>query len=195
MPSPIGHTLAGLAIAHAGRTRGWIPRHWAWVVALVAVANLADVDFATGYLAPGRLRYMFTHHGLTHGFAAALVVGLAGALVASYARAGRAAAAGLLIGLVYASHVAMDFSAGEVGLETDMPLFWPLFDTGPSTPVRVFAEFHYNDRANSIAAFVLSMCRWDNLIVIAQEIVVIAGLVALVKIAAGVTDRSPARKG
>jgi len=54
------------------------------VVTILAVANLADVDFVIGALSTGYTS-LFAHHGITHGLPAALVAGVVGALAARYA--------------------------------------------------------------------------------------------------------------
>ena len=71
MPSPVGHSLIGLAVASAWllpRARGMELARAAWrerraLVAAVALANLPDVDYLPGLLVGDLNRY---HHLHTH---------------------------------------------------------------------------------------------------------------------------------
>ena len=194
MPSPVAHSLAGLAIAHAARTQKWIPAHWMWVVVLVVAANAADVDFVADSMDVGG--WFFEHHGITHSVIAALVAGTVATLACAAVGMARAGLAGLIVGVAYLSHVVFDFSAGTVGFPTDMPLFWPLADAGVSTPVQLFAELHYDDQANSLMAFIMSTWHRDNALVVAREVLVVGGMVAFVRLAGYLRSRVvPLREG
>lgn len=104
MPSPIGHTLAGSAVAVALIPPG-MPQAWeAWALCLVS-ANLADVDFLPGLLT-GDPRVQ--HRGPSHSLLAALVVaGLVASLV-TWPSMPWLTRAGLIF-LAYGSHVGLDY--------------------------------------------------------------------------------------
>lgn len=104
MPSPIGHTLAGCAVAVALIPPG-MPQAWeAWALCLIS-ANLADVDFIPGLLT-GDPRAL--HRGPSHSVMAALVVaGLVASLV-TWPSMPWLTRAGLIF-LAYGSHVGLDY--------------------------------------------------------------------------------------
>jgi membrane-bound metal-dependent hydrolase YbcI (DUF457 family) len=134
MPSPVGHSLAGLAFAAADV---WPGRRWASVLLGVTIANLPDIDFLLGYVIgqPAAL-----HWGFTHSFAFALFVGLmAGALAGrehNFLRV-TAVAAGIC-----ASHFVLDMLIGRsprpnFGLE----ILWPISSERFMLPWRVFQSY------------------------------------------------------
>ena len=182
MPSPVAHTLAGLAIAHVARTRGWIPAHWGLTAAFVGAANAADLDFLTASIGGG----LFYHHGITHSLIAAIAAGLVAAIIAWRAAALSSIRVGLLAGLAYASHVLMDFVAVAPWEPTDMPILWPVAPyIGLATPIQVFASIQHGGTISSLPADVI---RGATLWAIAREVVVM-GSVRL--IAAWLAGRGP----
>ena len=78
MPTPVGHSLAGLAVHLTGRPLDRRNTHA--LLGLVALANAPDLDLVPGYLFGNPGAY---HWGPTHSFAAAI---LAGTLVGILAR-------------------------------------------------------------------------------------------------------------
>lgn len=137
MPTPIGHSLAGLAVHLAGGARS--PRHAVYALGLVVAANLPDIDFLPGYLTGSPRAF---HWGPTHSITAAVLVALAAGLIAR--RLGRRfAPAFVLVGIAYGSHLLLDMSIGHIftpssGLQVFWPfspgrhlLPWPVFLTAP----------------------------------------------------------------
>src|SRR5262245_354822 len=103
MPTPLGHSLAAIAVQFAGRNRKLGPA-WPSLLLLVALANLADIDFLAGYLVghPG-----VYHWGPTHSLAAAVSIGsITGAFIGSVT--GRYAAGVALATAAYGSHILLD---------------------------------------------------------------------------------------
>lgn len=116
MPSPIGHTLAGCAVALALIPAG-VPHAWeAWALCLMS-ANLPDSDFIPGLLV-GNPRAV--HRGPSHSIMAAFIVaGLGASLVRWLAIPWLIRAE--LIFLAYGSHVGLDYLTPGRG----MLLGWP----------------------------------------------------------------------
>ena len=109
MPSPVGHSLAGLCgfVLVQNRVapcmRGWV------LLGSVVLANLADFDFLPGLLL-GDLRTF--HHQATHSLAAAAMVGLlVGGLASRWNLNG--IRCGILGGGLYLSHVALDLLVND----------------------------------------------------------------------------------
>ena len=97
MPTPIGHALAGLAVAGAGRASGLSGRQ---VATLAFCAAAPDLDLLL------RLIDGVNHHrGPSHSFAMAALVALGAVFLR---RAGLGLPAPALIGAAWASHVLLD---------------------------------------------------------------------------------------
>ena len=143
MPTPLGHSLAGIAVFLANRGRPG-QRTALYALGLVALANLPDIDFLPGYLFGAPRAY---HWGPTHSITAAVTVGCA---VGAGARlAGTTfAPVFVLATLTYGSHILMDMLLGihnhpAVGLQVFWPfslerhmLPWSLFLAAPRVPGR-----------------------------------------------------------
>lgn len=131
MPTPIGHALAGLAIAGAGskasgRRSGW------HVAVLMTCAAAPDLDLAL------RLVDGASHHrGASHSFAAAAIVGLVGFLLVRF---GVDLPGAGLLSAAWASHVVLDY----FGLDTTAPIgemaLWPFSGRYFASPVSIFYD-------------------------------------------------------
>jgi membrane-bound metal-dependent hydrolase YbcI (DUF457 family) len=119
MPSPIGHTLAGCAVALAltppqmSQSQAW----QAWALCVIS-ANLADMDFIPG-LITGDPRHF--HRGPSHSLMAAIVVAGLGASLLTWWSVPWLTRAGLIF-LAYASHVGLDYFTPGRGVL----LSWPI---------------------------------------------------------------------
>lgn len=115
MLSPIGHTLAGCAVALILIPAG-LPQAWeAWTLCLVS-ANLADFDFMPGVLA-GKPRAF--HRGPSHSVVGVIAAGLGASLWTWSPMSWLARTA--LIFLAYASHVVLDCYTPGRGILLDWP--------------------------------------------------------------------------
>lgn len=164
MPSPVAHSLVALAILETTRPPGERAVGWRWPLAVVAAAAAADVDFLTGDIWGGPY---FSHHGVTHGFAAAAAAGIVSCAIARASRLERPIRIGLIVALAYASHVVLDFFAGDPGTPTDMPVFWPLATaTWLAAPFQVFVPIEHDGTISGLPAV---MVRPDTLAAMARE--------------------------
>jgi len=117
MPSPIGHTLAGCAVALA-LIPPQMPQAWqAWTLCLVS-ANLPDVDFIPGLLSGDPRAF---HRGPSHSLTAAFVVAGLGAALWMGSSLPWLTRAGLIF-FAYSSHVVLDFFTPGRGVL----LSWPI---------------------------------------------------------------------
>jgi inner membrane protein len=131
MPTPIGHALAGLAVAGLFRQAPSIPRLHVAVLVLCAVAP--DLDLT--------LRFVdgVNHHrGATHSIAAA---GLAGITAIALGRLGPGRLpGGLAVAAAWFSHVVLDF----LGVDTSPPsgemALWPFSESFFVSPVALFYD-------------------------------------------------------
>ena len=128
MPSPLGHTLAGLAVAELFQYREGRVRRQAMLM-----ANAADLDMLPGVLTR---RHPGAAHGrVSHSFGAALVAGvLAGGL--AKARGRRFGPRFLQATAAYGSHVALDYFGKEP--EDGLPVWWPVSERRHASTRRWF---------------------------------------------------------
>jgi inner membrane protein len=129
MPTPLGHALAGLAVAGIVRGPRLPPRQ---VAVLAFCAAAPDLDLVL------RLVDGANHHrGPSHSFAAAILVALATLLLR---RVGLGLPGSVLMGAAWASHVVLDY----LGLDTSPPIgemaLWPFSEAFYASPVPVFYD-------------------------------------------------------
>jgi membrane-bound metal-dependent hydrolase YbcI (DUF457 family) len=134
VPTPVGHTLAGIAIAlNVERPPFWKTTSLFAVVLLAA--NLPDFDFIPGYLMGDAARF---HWGPSHSIAATILAGLAAGLVCWKWR-GPFLRPALIISAAWASHILLDLLLGPVkGAPFGLELFWPFSHRRVMLPWSVF---------------------------------------------------------
>jgi membrane-bound metal-dependent hydrolase YbcI (DUF457 family) len=117
MPSPIGHTLAGCAVALT-LIPPQLPQAWqAWAVCLIS-ANLPDLDVIPGLLRGDPRAF---HRGPSHSLTAAVIVAGLGASLWMGSPLPWLMRAGLIF-LAYTSHVGLDYFTPGRGVL----LSWPI---------------------------------------------------------------------
>jgi inner membrane protein len=150
VPSPIAHSLIGLAVGVAalrprGEPAGVTVRSRALPLLVFAVlANAPDLDFVPGLLAGDLNRY---HHGPSHSLLWALGFALWAALLARWrgvrlSRAGWAAAAAAVL-----SHLVADVFCQDRSPPFGIPLWWPVSGDPVHAPWPVFAAMEKTDLA------------------------------------------------
>lgn len=163
MPSPFGHTLAGLAVASllgapSGRD-GW---------QTVFLANVADVDLLPGLFGGGM--GPDAEHGMaTHSLGAALLTGtLAGA--ATRWRGGRFGPRFAQATTAYASHLFLDYLGKESAIGDGMMLFWPVSRRRIASEHSWFRTITSKSRKRG---FVLGLCNLNNVAALLGEAAVL----------------------
>jgi membrane-bound metal-dependent hydrolase YbcI (DUF457 family) len=128
MPSPIGHALAGVAVAWAGDlvpgNRAWRsvsgPASWyeraGGGLTLVCAGLAASPDLDLAFVA---------HRTVTHSLFAVCVVGLVAAVVAARTRRPVARIA-LMCAAAYGSHLLMDWLGTDHYPPPGLQVFWPI---------------------------------------------------------------------
>jgi inner membrane protein len=126
MPSPIGHALAGVAVAWAGERRGRFrtdrerppaaehARRLTITCAILAAAP--DLDL----LVPG------AHRTMTHSVAAALLVTIVAAGVTRWVTGKIDWRTTLLCGAAYGSHLLLDWLGADPYAPSGIQLLWPI---------------------------------------------------------------------
>ena len=132
MPTPLAHSGFALAVALAA-SPGKMPALRS-TVALIFLANAADLDFVPGILSGHPVAY---HHGASHSFLfAAVMAALVTAMVSRIEDVPRRFSA--WAALAAASHPVLDWVTGEPGANVakyGVALFWP-------SPGRYMSDTH-----------------------------------------------------
>lgn len=187
MPSPLGHSLAGLLLARSTPVvidRSAVLSRWAsatidylgpggvTAIALMTAANAPDLDFIPGLIVGTPDLF---HRGLSHTLAAAGMFGVLAGLVARLAGLRRPGGVGLLLALAYATHLPLDMTASDATLGNGVKLFWPVSDERFVLPFRMFLDIN---RDASVGAFLPSLLSSHNALAMLVELVVLGPLVA-----------------
>jgi inner membrane protein len=173
MPSPIAHTLAGLAGFMLVRRHVAQPRRTWLLLASVVIANLADLDILPGLLLLGDPRAF--HHQGTHSLIAAVMVGVSAAALTSLWRADglRWGAWG---GGVYLSHVFFDLLVNDPIPPFGAQVLWPLSAAYFISPVTPFWRFDYFDPEMGMIRTLFSV---PNVATILWEVVLMTPFVGI----------------
>ncbi len=131
MPTPVGHSLAGLAVWASRNKEKSIPDdNWlTWAILCVMVANLADFDFLV-WTGDGLAYSDIYHHGYTHSVGFALFIGSITALWGWLRGYVHWVKASIVVTLSYGSHIVSDlfnfdgYPVNGIGL----PALWPFYD-------------------------------------------------------------------
>jgi membrane-bound metal-dependent hydrolase YbcI (DUF457 family) len=168
MPSPIGHIMAGFAIAwsaerpNASGSLAARPLS-AFALTCAALTTLPDLDLVD----------RATHRTMTHSFVAVAAIACAAAVWTRW-RAGKVNwRAALLFGGAYGSHLLLDWLAADRKQPPGLQLLWPFSEAWfiSSWPLFHAAELHEFLSRETIV--------W-NIRTIVWEVVVLAPILALV---------------
>jgi len=132
MPSPFGHSIAGLAVAWAADLvpgdRAWraAPASASWYhragnglsVACLLLATTPDLDLA-----------LARHRTYTHSVGAVAIVGLLAAVAGYFLAPRHAMRVGLTCAAAYASHLFLDWLGVDLYPPPGLQVLWP-FDSG-----------------------------------------------------------------
>jgi membrane-bound metal-dependent hydrolase YbcI (DUF457 family) len=145
MPSPVGHTLAGL-ITYSFFPKEQLDRqaNLRVLAAVFCAANLPDIDTVFGLLPdsiPGA--DSFAHRGPLHSLGAAVFFTLAVYLFTRVRHVKSPARWAALLGCAYASHIFLDYLNADFGPPLGVPMFWPLTHAYYISPVTIFLNIEW----------------------------------------------------
>ena len=158
MPSPIGHALAGAAIAWSFRGVRGAPIGWRLPVACAACAALPDVD----------LLYMPTHRTATHSVPVAVFLTIVAIGVTGWVNPFRDWSArrfgsstptfviGLACGLAWSSHILLDWLGADANPPFGVQAFWPFLQTWFYSGLDIFPGTQRRD-ALSMRALLINL--------------------------------------
>jgi len=172
--TPIGHSLAGLAIyTLKGRFRcGDNTKTLLWLCLLFSVCP--DFDFLPGIVQGKPVLY---HQGISHSLGFALGVSCLVALVYTRKQGCFFPIWALLL-LSYVSHLVIDLFGADSRPPYGLPLFWPLTNKYFLAPIQIFLGVHHDGSPSAdLAIWVTSIASGYNLVAIGIEILVLLPLV------------------
>lgn len=159
MPSPIGHALAGVAVAWGADLADGRRSSPRLVTACAAVAMLPDADL----LLPGM------HRTATHSITAACLTFIIAALVTGEVTRWRIAS---LCGLAYASHLLLDWLGADDSPPRGIQLLWPFSHRWFISDLDLF-------RQTARRHFLTAPMMRQNALAVAQEVAILAPIVAV----------------
>lgn len=170
MATPLGHSLAGYAIASfstgsQGRDR------WQLTALCMLMAVAPDLDLLPGLL-QGKL--VLYHGSISHSLGAGLLASLA--LAGLFKLRGRSFRAqfGWFFG-AYASHLILDFFGPDGRPPYGIPLFWPLSGAYFISPIPLLlGARHVSSTTASTLEFVRGVFSVYNVLAIGLEVAIIA---------------------
>ena len=178
MPSPIGHALAGVAVAWAADLvpgeRQWrtAPRSASWYVkagngltlACACLAVLPDLDLVMLPFKPE------THRTVTHSLGAVLIVLLGAAIVARRSRR-PVPRVSLMCAAAYATHLLLDWLGADRFPPFGLQMFWPFSD---GWFISGWDLFRQTARRQLLSPAIIRL----NALAIAQEIAILVPILA-----------------
>jgi membrane-bound metal-dependent hydrolase YbcI (DUF457 family) len=155
MPSPIGHALAGVAVAWTADLVDGRRSSPGLVATCAGLAMLPDAD----------LLIPWTHRMATHSLVAAAAVYIVAIVVT-----GQVTRKAWLCGLAYASHLLLDWLGADKVPPRGLQILWPFSDRWMISDWDIF-------RQTARLHFLTAPIIWQNAIAVAQEIAILLPIV------------------
>lgn len=175
MPSPLAHTLAGLATGRAFAPPGLV-HPWRWYAAAVVAANAADLDLVAGWMS-GHVNAF--HGGVTHSLAAVLVAAACAAALPAGAIGPRWRVAAL-VAAAYGSHVFLDLFTGPPERTNGLRLFAPFSDAQFLSWWLPFPGLPHGPTHARLGDALEELLQWRNLRCVAVESLALGPVLAYV---------------
>lgn len=177
MATPVGHSLAGYAIARLGAERGHMDR--ALAVLCVGLALSPDLDFLPGIL---RGQPAFYHQTVSHSLTFALVAsGIAA--VGLHWKGRKLIRSWVVLFFAGASHLVIDLFAPDGRPPYGVPVAWPVLDVYYLAPLELFPGVrHASGTTTSTYEWVNAILDWHNVRAIVIESAILAPLVVIAEL-------------
>lgn len=160
MPSPIGHTIAGLTVHVLGAKQESDLLSPPRLLTVVFAANAADLDLLVRFV-DGRNHHQQQTHSMSFAIGAALLAWVAFRL----ARWPRPAALAMACGLAWLSHLLLDYLNEDTNPPIGLPLFWPWSDSYWKFPWPIFLQIGRTLTWESLRANVVAAA-WEALVLL-----------------------------
>jgi membrane-bound metal-dependent hydrolase YbcI (DUF457 family) len=171
MPSPVGHSLSGIA-AYLLLVRS--KRSYLLLLFFIFFANLPDLDFIPGWLVNQPNLF---HRGLSHSFFMAGMIGVTVGLVVRLAGRGKALPAAMAVIFLCCFHIILDLFSVDYGTPPGFKILWPFRDEHYIAPNVIFMNI---TRSPLPEEFFRSLFNTHNLKAVINEIVIFLPLLLLV---------------
>lgn len=173
MPSPVGHSLAGLCgyFLTRHRTLKGISRPQLLIGSIV-LSNLPDLDMVPGFLLYGEPARF--HRQASHSFFTAVIVSAIAAVVLKRLRV-RGRWWTWIMGL-YSLHILMDMMVVDPSPPSGVQAFWFFTSEYFILPLQIFASFKYTSVGQGLIQTVFS---FHNLMTVLREIALLGPFVCL----------------
>ena len=165
MCTPIGHSLAGLAVCFYQKR---VTVNMRLVLITLLLANLADLDFIFGWVSGNPNQY---HHRWTHSLFFILSIAIIVCAGLRLMRRPHYFKRGIYVGAVLGSHIVLDFFTRDRSFPYGVQLFWPVSNEFIISPVTVF---HDVSKASSSTDFIPSLFCHHNLMTVLLEILILS---------------------
>lgn len=171
MPSPIGHTLAGICGFYLAYPQ--IPKTQRIPALLTAifVANSPDLDILAGLILHQDPTIL--HRQGTHSFIVAIVIGCLIAIVARILNFKSWNWIGIWFAGLYASHIFLDLWVADGAAPYGLQAFWPVSLDYLISPLTILNGFDYSEPGLTMLQ---SMMTFNNLIGVLKELVIFTPL-------------------
>lgn len=168
MPSPVGHSLSGLAVALFAlpkkRTGLAFP-----VLYCLLFANLPDLDFLPGLLLN---RPALFHGDVLHSVGSAVLISAVGALLLRL-RNQKFTSTFILGFAAYGTHLLLDLLNPDGRPPHGIPILWPISDAYFLSPWTVFIGIrHASTTYTTTGEFIRSVLSLHNLLAVGLEILI-----------------------
>jgi membrane-bound metal-dependent hydrolase YbcI (DUF457 family) len=165
VPTPIGHTLAGVILFSSQKKRGVL-----FFLLVTFFAMLPDIDFLFGFVVGDANRY---HHLFTHSFTFVILTGLIGGwLYAKWQKESWLKLSAIFISAGI-SHVILDILALDKREPLGCPLWWPFSNAFVISPMTIFADV---SRVSDSKYFIQSLFNVHNLKTVLIEVAILTPL-------------------
>ena len=171
MPSPVGHTLLGLAFANLPLKQR-LYQSAVWISFVIFAANAPDLDFLPGWVLGDINRF---HHGISHSIGMAVIFAVLSALLAKlFTNQLRLV---FCVGLiVFLSHLLGDYLGVDVVEPYGAPFLWPLSQEYFLSPYQIFNPIEHGsvgEISNSVFDKIFSL---ENLFAACVEMLIVMPL-------------------
>jgi inner membrane protein len=166
MPTPMGHTLAGI-IVYSLHKKPFLGDRFLPLILAAGMANAPDLDWLPGILSGQPALY---HQGISHSLGFALLVSAGIALLFSLRDRPFLPVFSLCLA-AYLSHLGLDLFTYDGRAPYGIPLLWPISDATFLSPEPIFRGVHHvKSTTASISDFLTGVLNPNNLFTIALEI-------------------------
>lgn len=136
MPSPVAHSMMGLAVYITSTKKEEIISSWKRFLFFIFLANLPDIDFLPVFIF-GFSIIPNIHQGITHTIGFSIVAGLFFALLYG-SKGGNVLKGFLLVFSLLSSHIFLDYLTVDSTPPYGFKLLWPFSDKPLTSSVSIF---------------------------------------------------------